>query len=134
MTLRWRSSSASRRFSAATGVRLGRAHAVDDARVLLRDALHELRALEQVGEAVGLEDHGDHVGLVGLVELHEPVAQRGARLGQARPQPDEADALAAQLVLYARELRALGARSVSMRSWRACRVVMSPSSRLIRFV
>ena len=108
VTLRWRSSSASRRFSVGDRLRLRLPDAVDDARVLLRDALHELRALEQVGEAVGLEDHGDDVGLVGLVELHEPVAQRGARLGQPRAQPHQADALAAQLVLDARELGALG--------------------------
>ena len=47
-----------------------------------RDALHELRPLEQVGEAVGLEDHGDDVGLVGLVELDEP--RRRARRATRR--------------------------------------------------
>ena len=72
-----------------------------------RDALHELRALEQVGEAVGLEDHRDDVGLVGLVELDEPVGERGARLGEAGAQPREPDPLAAQLVLHARQLGAL---------------------------
>ena len=71
------------------------------------------RALEQVGEAVGLEDHRDDVGLVGLVELDEPVAQRRARLGQAGAQLHEPDALLAQLVLDAVELGAL-ARQVGL--------------------
>ena len=54
-----------------------RAH---DLAVLVGDALEELGALEQVGEAVGLEHHGERVGLVGLVELHEAVGEsRAAR-------------------------------------------------------
>ena len=51
----------------------GGADAVDDARVLVRHALHELRAIEQVGEAVR-EHHGHDVGLVGLVELDQAAA------------------------------------------------------------
>ena len=84
------------------------ADAVDDARVLVGDALHELGALEQVGEAVGLEHDGHDVGLVGLVELDETAGERDPRLGEPRAQPREADALLAQLLLDARELRALG--------------------------
>ena len=87
--------------------------AVDDPRVLLGDALHELGPLQHVREAVGLEDHRHDVGLVGLVALDQPVAQRRARLGQARAQLDEADALLAQLVLEPGELVAL-AREVGL--------------------
>jgi hypothetical protein len=86
---------------------LGLAHAVDDAGVLLRHALHELGPLEQVREAVGLEDHGHDVRVVGLIERHQPRAQRDACLRQPCAQLDEADALAPQRVLDARELGAL---------------------------
>ena len=79
---------------------------VDDPRVLLGDALHELRALEQVGEAVGLEDHGDEVGLVGLVEMDEPLGQGDARLGQPRSQAHDPPALAAKVGLDGGQLRA----------------------------
>ena len=75
-------------------VGLGVAHDLDDVLVLLGDALHELAALEQVGEALGGHDHGDDVGLVGLVELDEalrrapcgpgPGGRAGARGGGAR--------------------------------------------------
>ena len=60
-------------------VGLGVVHELDDLLVLLGDALHELAALEQLGEALGGHDHGDDVGLVGLVELDEPLrrAPRG---------------------------------------------------------
>ena len=60
-------------------VGLGVVDELDDALVLLGHALHELAALEQVGEALGGHDHGDDVGLVGLVELDEPLrrAPRG---------------------------------------------------------
>ena len=95
------------------GLGLGAADAVDDPLVLLGHALHELGPLQQVGEAVGLEDHGDDVRLVGLVALDEPVAERGARLGEPRAQADEADALLAQLVLQPGELVAL-ARQVGL--------------------
>ena len=84
------------------------ADAVDDARVLVRHALHELRAVEQVGEAVRVQHHRHDVGLVGLVELDQAAGERDARLGQPRLQPRQADALLAQLLLDARELRALG--------------------------
>jgi hypothetical protein len=38
------------------------AHAIGDLAVLVRDSVEELGALQQVAEAVGLEDHGDGVG------------------------------------------------------------------------
>ena len=54
------------------------------ARVLLLDSLQVLVALEQVVEAVGLEDHGEHVGLVGLVDRDQPLAQHLERAAQVR--------------------------------------------------
>ena len=73
----------------------------DDLLVLLGDAAHEVAALEQVGEAVGVEDHVDDVGHVGLVELDEALRERGARLREALAQPHEAAALGAQVALEA---------------------------------
>ena len=69
--------------------------------VLLGHALHELAALEQLGEALGGHDHGDDVGLVGLVELDEPLGERRAGLGEAGAQAHEAAALGAQVALGA---------------------------------
>ena len=86
----------------------------------LGDALHELRPLEQVGEAVGLEDHRDHVGLVGLVERDEPVAEHRPRLGELRAQLGEPDPLAPQPVLQL--LRA-------PRAWRRGRSRPAPGAR-----
>ena len=57
---------------------------VDDLAVLVGDPLEELGALEQVGEAVGLEHHGERVGLVGLVELDQAVGERARALPSAR--------------------------------------------------
>ena len=108
------------------------ADAVDDARVLVGDALHELGALEQVGEAVGLEHDGHDVGLVGLVELDEAVGERDPRLGEPRAQPREPHALLAQLLLDARELRALGVEVALDRTCLRCSTVMSPCSELMR--
>ncbi len=68
----------------------------------------ELGALEQVGEAVGLEHDGHDVGRVLLVDLHEPVGELHARLRQTPLQPREAQALAAQILLDLRQLGALG--------------------------
>ena len=51
------------------------AHAVGDLAVLVRDAVEELGALEQVAEAVGLEHHGERVGRVRLVDLDEAGGQ-----------------------------------------------------------
>jgi hypothetical protein len=89
------------------GVGLGTAHDPDDAGVLVGDALHELRALEQVGEAVGLQHDRHRVGLVGLVELDQPLGERGARLGEAGAQAGQAQPLAAQVLLDAGQFRAL---------------------------
>ena len=86
------------------------------------DALHELRALEQVGEAVGLEDHRHDVRLVGLVELDQPVGERRARLGQPRAQPREPHALArAARPACARARRAWRRGRPRSAAWRACR-------------
>src|SRR5829696_6338723 len=115
-------------------LRLRLAHAVDDARVLLRDALHELGALEQVGEAVGLEDHGDDVGLVGLVELDEPVASAArASASRSRSRARWIRSRRSSSCTRASSARLL-ARSVSIRTWRACRTLMSPSRTSIRLV
>ena len=89
------------------GLRLGLAHALDDAGVLRGHALHELGPLEQVGEAVGLEHDGHDVGLVGLVELDEPPGERDLGLRQPRPQLGEPQARAPQLLLDPGELLAL---------------------------
>src|SRR3954452_719023 len=79
----------------------------DDPLVLLGDALHELALLEQVGEPVAVQDHRGDVGVVGLVELNEPLPQRAPRLAEPRAQPDEPPALVAQLALELRQLRTL---------------------------
>ena len=89
-------------------VGLGGAHDLDDVLVLLGHALHELAALEQLGEALGGHDHRDDVGRVGLVELDEALGERGAGLGQAGAQAHEAPALGAQVALGLEELVALG--------------------------
>ena len=57
-------------------------HEPGDLAVLVGDSVEELGALEQVGEAVGLEHHREHVGRVGLVDLDEPVGERAARRGE----------------------------------------------------
>jgi len=67
-------------------------HPVDNPLVLLGDPLHELGPLEEIGETVGLQDHGHDIGLIGLVALHQTVGKRGSGLGQACPKPDEPDA------------------------------------------
>jgi hypothetical protein len=92
----------------AHGVGLRGADAVDDPPVLVADPLDELRARDEVLEAVGLEDHRDHVGLVGLVDLDEPLGERVLGGGEPCAQLDEPDALLAQVVLDLRQLRALG--------------------------
>ena len=87
---------------------LGRLDAADDARVLGRHALDELRPLEQLGEAVGLEDHRHDVRLVGLVDLHQALAEHDPGLGEPRPQASQPDPLLAQPLLDPRELGELG--------------------------
>ena len=80
----------------------------DDPRVLVRDALHELGALEQVGEAVGLEHDGDDVGRVGLVELDEARWRARVRRPRGGRAGGRAAPLAPQLAPGPRELGALG--------------------------
>ena len=89
-------------------VGLGVLDDVHDLRVLARDALHELGAGQQVGEAVGLEHDGDRVRRVGLVQLDQPRGERAAHDQQPCPQPRQPRALLAQLALDLRELAALG--------------------------
>ena len=51
------------------------ADAGDDARVLVLDPLQVLVSLQDVVEAVGLEHDRERVGLAGLVDRDEPLAQ-----------------------------------------------------------
>ena len=94
--------------------------AVDDARSWSEMRSHELAALEQVGEAVGVEDHGDEVGRVGLVELDEAGGQGGRASAEPGSQADEPRALVrAGRPGCARARRGLALRSASMRTCRA---------------
>ena len=86
------------------GARLEHLHARHDRAVLVGDPLQELGALEQVGEAVGLEHHRERVGLVGLVELHQPVGQRRAALLQLRAGPRQAVARDLEVVAHGQQL------------------------------
>ena len=83
------------------------AHAVGDLAVLVGDAVEELGALEQVAEAVGGEDHGERVGRVGLVDLHEPGRQHPARRDELAAQPLEPVARCLQAVADGEQLRLL---------------------------
>ncbi len=89
-------------------LRLCTAHALDQACVAVGDALQELGALEQVGEAVGLEHDRDDVGLVGLVHLDQAIGEQHAGLGEALTEPRELQPLPPQVLLDLRELGALG--------------------------
>ena len=82
------------------------AHELDDRVVLVLDAAEELAALQQVGEAVGVQHHGHQVGLVGRVQLGQPPRQDLAPLGQAHAQPGQTGALAAQVLLGLHQLGA----------------------------
>ena len=62
------------------------AHPADDRGVLILDPLQVLVAGDQVVEAVGLEHHGERVGLAGAVDLDEPVAQDVERAPELSPQ------------------------------------------------
>ena len=79
-------------------------HTRDDLAVLVGDPLQELGALQQVREAVGLEDHRESVGLVGLVELDEPVGQRGAAGFQLGAGAREAVACDLEVVTHREQL------------------------------
>ena len=87
------------------------AHELDDRVVLVLDAPEELAALQQVGEAVGVQHDGHQVGLVGRVELGQAPCQDLAPLGQTHAQAGKAGALAAQLLL---RLHQLGAARVQV--------------------
>ena len=89
------------------------ATSADDALVLVVDALQELAALEQLGEAVRAEDHRDEVGRVGLVALDEPRGEQPAADGEAGLHAHLAGALEAQVRARAVEL-ALGAVEVGL--------------------
>ena len=73
------------------------------------------------------------IRLVGLVAVDAAAPARRFRAsGEPRAEADQPDALPAQGVLKAGELGPLAGRSTSILAWRACSVVMSPWSRLIR--
>ena len=78
------------------------------------------RALEQVGEAVGLEDHGDDVGLVGLVELDEPRRRARARdsASRARSRVEPARSRAQLVLELLRARRAWRRGRSASRAWR----------------
>ena len=109
MTLRWRASSLAQALLAGDGVDLRVAHERDDLAVLVGDAPDELGALEQVGEAVGVQHDGDDVGRLGLVDLDERARAACARVSlEAVAQAHEPGALGAQVGAQALELGALG--------------------------
>jgi hypothetical protein len=87
---------------------LGHAHLGDDAVVLTADAARELRALDQVGEAVGVEDDAEDVGRVALVELDQAAGQGAAAFDQLGLEAREPGALGAQVVLDPRQPVELG--------------------------
>ena len=102
------------------GLGLRGADAVDDPAVLVADAVDELRARDQVLEAVGLEDHRDDVGLVGLVDLDQPVGQRVLGGGELRAQLAPGGSAPARSSSW---MRASSARFASRSAWiRTCRV------------
>ena len=107
-TFAWRFSSVSSCFAVVVASALASATMRHDLRVLVRDALHEVRAGQQVGEAVGLEHDRDRVGRVGLVELDQAVGERAADDQQPGAQAGQPRALLAQLALDDGELGALG--------------------------
>jgi hypothetical protein len=88
-------------------VDLGVAHEADDVAVLVVDPGEELLALEQVGEALGVQHHADQVRAVRRIELDQPVGQGAAGDGQPRAQAHQPRALGAQGRLGGDELGAL---------------------------
>ena len=69
----------------------------DDALLLVLGASQEVELLEQVVEAVGVEDHRDDIGRGGLVLGDELRAQDGPGLGQRAAQLRQVIALARDL-------------------------------------
>ncbi len=84
------------------------ARAVHDARVLLADPLEEVGLLEQVGEALRLDDDGDDVRLGVAIRRHEVRAQGVGRLVLAGNETRQAVARLRQGGLDAVELGLLG--------------------------
>jgi glycosyltransferase involved in cell wall biosynthesis len=80
------------------------AHAMGDGPVLLGDALEELGPLEQVAEPVGLQDHGQGVGAVRLVDLDEAGGQHVARGLELAAQALEAVTRLLELVAHLLQL------------------------------
>jgi hypothetical protein len=80
----------------AAGVVAGAADRGDDLLVVLLDAAQELRALEQVGEAVRAQHDGDHVEARRLVAGDEPLGEHAARLVEAGAQAGQPRALGPQ--------------------------------------
>ena len=89
------------------------AHPVGDLAVLLGDALEELGPLEQVAEPVRLEDDGQGVRAVRLVDLDEPGGQHAAGGVELAAQPLEP--VARLLELVAHRLEQLGLLAVEAR-------------------
>ena len=83
------------------------ADALDDRLVLLGHALEELRPLEQVGEAVGRQDHGERVGLVSLVQLDQAGGERLLGDAELLAQPLEPLARLLELAAHLEQLGAL---------------------------
>ena len=81
------------------GVVAPASHGLDDHRVAVLHAAQEIEALEHVGEALGIEDDRDDVGLVGRVALAQHDRKGAPALGQPRAEAHEALACDAQLTL-----------------------------------
>jgi hypothetical protein len=80
----------------AVRVAAGALHVEDDPPVLLGDALHERRLIEQVGEVVRAEHDAHDVRVGRLVELHEPRREDPLAVAQVQAQAQDAGALVAQ--------------------------------------
>ena len=116
-------------------VGLGAARRADDLAVLVGDAAQELAALEQVGEALGAEDHRDEVGLrrpgrarrgartrIRRASAAARAAARAARAGSAgRPGCGRAGALRAVEVGLDRRLALLQRADVGPAAGRSAR-------------
>ena len=85
----------------------------DDLVVLVRDAVQELRALEQVGEAVRLEHDGQRIGLAVLVHLHEPRGEHLLRTRQVELEPRKPVARLLQACPGSDEARPASARATT---------------------
>ena len=101
----------------ARRLQLQLAHAIHDRRVLLADPAHVVRAHEQVAKAVRLEDHGDEVGLVGLVDRDQARREHVLSALQLAPQRARSAACSTGVAgTHTLELCALAPRAC----WRPC--------------